>query len=290
MWVPPPPGASAPETRYNRSTVLSRIHRSIALKMVLASALPSAVVLLAGLGALVAHSHQLAQRDMALAFHELWQGAVLGTLLALTFAGMTIALAAPRPEQPPRAAPPPLPGQAHPASATDHGPSGVGRIPGARPRAERRRAGQALEELQHHARARHRHGGGGHRDARVDGPDGARAVAAGGAEGAQRPARRAPGGDRAPARSVEGGVGHPGPARAARASRTGGLLPPGDERVLRDAAGRGLAPAGRRSGGGRGPAQRPRDALPSGRRSGGRSGGAGPDHLRARHLEGCALP
>jgi len=74
--------------------VLSRIHRSIALKMVLASALPSAVVLLAGLGALVAHSHQLAQRDMALAFHELWQGAVLGTLLALTFAGMTIALAA----------------------------------------------------------------------------------------------------------------------------------------------------------------------------------------------------
>src|SRR4051794_41736643 len=96
MWVPTPPGASAPETRYNRSTVLSRIHRSIALKMVLASALPSAVGLLAGVGALVAHSHQLAQRDMALPFHELWQGAGLGTLVALTLARLTLALA-PRP-------------------------------------------------------------------------------------------------------------------------------------------------------------------------------------------------
>ncbi|HEY6911224.1 MAG TPA: diguanylate cyclase [Myxococcales bacterium] len=72
----------------------SRIRRSIALKLVLASALPSAVVLVGGLGALVAHSHRVAEIDLALAFRELWQGAVLGTLLALTFAGMTIALAA----------------------------------------------------------------------------------------------------------------------------------------------------------------------------------------------------
>src|SRR4051812_50030375 len=114
MWVPTPPGASAPETRYNRSTVLSRIHRSIALKMVLASALPSAVVLLAGVGALVAHSHQLAQRDMALAFHELWQGAGPGTLPAPPFAGMTIALAAP-----------PLLGQPHPPLPQNPGPAEV---------------------------------------------------------------------------------------------------------------------------------------------------------------------
>ena len=71
-----------------------RIRRSLALKLILASAIPSAVVLLAGLGALVAHSHKLSRRDVALAFEELRTGAVLGTLLALTFAGMTIALAA----------------------------------------------------------------------------------------------------------------------------------------------------------------------------------------------------
>lgn len=71
-----------------------RLRRSLALKLILASAIPSALVLLAGLGALVAHSHKLAQRDPALAFEELRTGAVLGTLLALTFAGMTIALAA----------------------------------------------------------------------------------------------------------------------------------------------------------------------------------------------------
>src|SRR3954468_16095212 len=94
MWVPTPPGASAPETRYNRSTVLSRIHRSIALKMVLASALPSAVVLLAGLGAPVAHSHQLAQRATALPFHGRGRGGVLGTLRALPFAGVPTAPAA----------------------------------------------------------------------------------------------------------------------------------------------------------------------------------------------------
>src|SRR3954471_19457782 len=94
MWVPNPPAASPAQRRYNRPAVLSRIRQSIALKLVLASALPSAVVLVTGLGALVAHSHRVAELDLALAFRELWQGAVLGTLLALTFAGMTIALAA----------------------------------------------------------------------------------------------------------------------------------------------------------------------------------------------------
>jgi len=74
--------------------VAPRIRQSLALKLILASAIPSAVVLLAGLGALVAHSQRLAAKEPALAFDELRTGAVLGTLLALTFAGMTIALAA----------------------------------------------------------------------------------------------------------------------------------------------------------------------------------------------------
>jgi diguanylate cyclase (GGDEF)-like protein len=94
MWVPDPPGASAGQRRYNRPAVLLRIRRSLALKLILASAIPSAVVLLTGLVALVAHSHRLAAKDPALAFAELRTGAILGTLLALTFAGMTIALAA----------------------------------------------------------------------------------------------------------------------------------------------------------------------------------------------------
>jgi nitrate/nitrite-specific signal transduction histidine kinase len=94
MWVQGAPQASGAGSGYNRANVSSRIRRSIALKLVLASALPSAIVLVAGLGALVAHSHRVAELDLALAFRELWQGAVLGTLLALTFAGMTIALAA----------------------------------------------------------------------------------------------------------------------------------------------------------------------------------------------------
>ena len=94
MWVPDPPEASAPGRRYNRPAVLSRLRRSLALKLILASAIPSAAVLLIGLGALVAHSHWLSARDPAMAFYELRNGAVLGTLLALTFAGMTIALAA----------------------------------------------------------------------------------------------------------------------------------------------------------------------------------------------------
>src|SRR5438067_5231686 len=94
MCVPHPPAASAPQRRYNRSAVLSRLRRSLALKLILASAIPSAVVLLAGLGTLVAHSHKIALRNPAMAFQELRTGAILGTLLALTFAGMTISLAA----------------------------------------------------------------------------------------------------------------------------------------------------------------------------------------------------
>src|SRR5882672_8123568 len=94
MWVPNPPEASPAQRRYNRPAVLSRIRQSLALKLILASAIPSAVVLVTGLGALVAHSHRLAARDAALALQELRTGAILGTLLALTFAGMTIALAA----------------------------------------------------------------------------------------------------------------------------------------------------------------------------------------------------
>jgi diguanylate cyclase (GGDEF)-like protein len=93
--VGPPPtwSQSAPDAA-TITCVVPRIRRSLALKLILASAIPSAVVLLAGLGALVAHSQRLATHEPALAFDELRTGAVLGTLLALTFAGMTIALAA----------------------------------------------------------------------------------------------------------------------------------------------------------------------------------------------------
>src|SRR5438876_2510999 len=94
MCVSHPPAASAAQRRYNRLPVLSRIRRSLALKLILASAIPSALVLLTGLGALVAHSHRIALRNPAMAFDELRTGAILGTLLALTFAGLTIALAA----------------------------------------------------------------------------------------------------------------------------------------------------------------------------------------------------
>ena len=74
--------------------MLARIRSSIALKLILASAIPSAVVLLAGLGALVSHSRRIAATDATLAFETLRQGAVVGTLLSLTFAGIAIALAA----------------------------------------------------------------------------------------------------------------------------------------------------------------------------------------------------
>jgi diguanylate cyclase (GGDEF)-like protein len=74
--------------------VLERVRRSLALKLILASAIPSAVVLLAGESFLVAHSLKLAQRNPTLGFEELRGGVILGTLLALTFAGISIALAA----------------------------------------------------------------------------------------------------------------------------------------------------------------------------------------------------
>jgi diguanylate cyclase (GGDEF)-like protein len=72
--------------------VFSRIRRSVALKLILASAVPSAVVLLAGLGALIAYTEDVARTDPVLAFRHLKQGAVLGTLLTLTFAGIAVAI------------------------------------------------------------------------------------------------------------------------------------------------------------------------------------------------------
>ena len=83
--------ARGPGCRIQR--VLKRLRSSLALKLILASALPSAVVLLAGLGSLLAHSRSIAARDPALAFEELAFGSIVGTLLALTFAGMAVALA-----------------------------------------------------------------------------------------------------------------------------------------------------------------------------------------------------
>jgi diguanylate cyclase (GGDEF)-like protein len=74
--------------------VWKRLRPSLALKLILASAIPSAVVLLAGLWALIAHTRRIAATNPALAFEELRDGAVIGTLLALTFAGIAIALAA----------------------------------------------------------------------------------------------------------------------------------------------------------------------------------------------------
>ena len=79
---------------YTPEPVLKRIRSSLALKLILASAIPSALVLLAGLGALIAHTQAIAATDPALAFAQLRRGAVLGTLLALTFAGIVIGAAA----------------------------------------------------------------------------------------------------------------------------------------------------------------------------------------------------
>ena len=78
---------------YNLRVSLKRIRSSLALKLILASAIPSAVVLLAGLWALLAHSRRIAAHDPALAFQELTFGCIVGALLALTFAGMAVALA-----------------------------------------------------------------------------------------------------------------------------------------------------------------------------------------------------
>ena len=74
--------------------MLKRLRSSLALKLIVASAIPSAVVLLAGLGALIAQTQAIARTDPALAFTQLRRGAVLGTLLSLTFAGIAIAAAA----------------------------------------------------------------------------------------------------------------------------------------------------------------------------------------------------
>ena len=71
-----------------------RIKSSLALKLILASAIPSGIVLLAGLGALISHTQVIAATDPALAFSQLRRGAVLGTLLSLTFAAICIAAAA----------------------------------------------------------------------------------------------------------------------------------------------------------------------------------------------------
>ena len=79
---------------YNPPALLKRLRSSIALKLVLASALPSGVVLLAGLGALLWHTSRIAPANPSLAFDELRAGALLGTLLSLAFAGIAIALAA----------------------------------------------------------------------------------------------------------------------------------------------------------------------------------------------------
>src|SRR5256712_11768674 len=86
MWVQHPPGASPEQRRYNRLNVLSRIRQSLALKLILASAIPSAVVLLAGPRALAAHSHRLSVRDPAVAVDEVRAGGVPRTLLPLPVA------------------------------------------------------------------------------------------------------------------------------------------------------------------------------------------------------------
>src|SRR5437868_15401100 len=77
---------------YNPIMVSSRIRRSVALKLILASAVPSAVVFLVGLGALIAYTESVARTDPALAFRLLRQGAVIGCLLTLTFAGIAVAI------------------------------------------------------------------------------------------------------------------------------------------------------------------------------------------------------
>ncbi len=74
--------------------MLKRLRSSLALKLLLASAIPSAVVLLVGLAVLIAHTQALAQTDPALAFTQLRRGALLGTLLSLTFAGIVTVIAA----------------------------------------------------------------------------------------------------------------------------------------------------------------------------------------------------
>lgn len=72
--------------------MLQRIRRSLALKLILASAIPSAAVLLVGLTVLISHTETIARGDPQLAFEQLRFGALLGSLLTLTFAGVAVAL------------------------------------------------------------------------------------------------------------------------------------------------------------------------------------------------------
>ncbi len=73
--------------------MLDRIRRSLAKKLILASAVPSATVLLVGLLLLINHSQRLALTDPAAAFAELRGGAIAGTAVALLFAGVAVGLA-----------------------------------------------------------------------------------------------------------------------------------------------------------------------------------------------------
>ncbi len=70
------------------------IRRSLAFKLILAAAVPSAAALLLGLWGIINHSQKLARYAPERAFDELRQGAVIGALLTLTFAGIAVALAA----------------------------------------------------------------------------------------------------------------------------------------------------------------------------------------------------
>ena len=73
--------------------MFQRLRRSLALKLILASAVPSTAVLLLGLWVLIRHTQTLSRTDPERAFEVLREGAVLGTLLTLSFAVIAVALA-----------------------------------------------------------------------------------------------------------------------------------------------------------------------------------------------------
>ena len=72
--------------------VLRRIRRSLALRLIVTSAAPSAAVLLAGLWLLIRHTQRIAQTDPERAFQVLREGALTGTALSLSFAALSILL------------------------------------------------------------------------------------------------------------------------------------------------------------------------------------------------------
>ena len=72
--------------------MFQRIRRSLALKLILAAAVPSTAVLLLGLWILIRHTQTMARTDPERAFEVLREGAVLGTLLTLTFAATAVGL------------------------------------------------------------------------------------------------------------------------------------------------------------------------------------------------------